>query len=125
MIEQPQSPSKKEEAEVAQSQMLKAIDTSKEFILTTKLDKGELSIDMRHYDLEGPNVSFFELSLKNDTLSNDILKVFDSVEELFEKCFAKKQNYKMQANGRITIRYKIELETEKMGKEIVLHLLPL
>ena len=50
--------------------------------------------------------------------------MFDSVEELFEKCFVKKQNYKVQGNGRITIRYKIELESDKMGKEIVLHLLP-
>ena len=46
------------------------------------------------------------------------------MEELFEKCFVKKQNYKLQGNGRITIRYKIELESDKMGKEIVLHLLP-
>ena len=74
--------------------------------------------------MNGPNVSCFELSLKNDTLSNEILKAFDNVEELFEKCFEKKQNYKMEGNGRIRIRYKIELESDKMGKEILLHLLP-
>ena len=61
MIEQPQSPTKKEEAEgeATQPTMLKAIDKSKEFLLTTRLDNGELSIDMRHYDEDGPNVSCF------------------------------------------------------------------
>ena len=42
---------------------------------------------------------------------------------MFTKCFLKKQNYSIEGNGRITIRYQVELESEKYGGEIVLHLI--
>ena len=63
--------------------MFKAIDTSNEFVLTTRLDDGQLFIEMRHYDMEGLTFSCFELILNDAMLSDNILRVFDSVEELF------------------------------------------
>ena len=57
-------------------------------------------------------------------LSDDILKAFDDVEEMFDKCFLKKENYTIEGNGRIVIKYNIELKSDKKGKVIPLHLIP-
>lgn len=40
------------------------------------------------------------------------------------KCFMKKENYDIEDNGRIVIKYKILLESSTLSKEVALHLVP-
>ena len=64
---------------------------------------------MKYYDHQMNNVLFYELELTNKVISEQkgIRAVFENVDCLFNKCFAKKQNYSLEACGKIVIHYKI------------------
>ena len=49
--------------------------------------------------------------------------MFGTVEKLFETCFEKRQNYTIEANGRVTLRYNVELTSDRLPHVVCLHLI--
>lgn len=80
--------------------------------LRTEFDGTAILFDLRYFDNNKDIISFFELSLTDGSLGEDLMKVFGTVGKLHDTCFAKKQNYKVEGNGRIRIHYLIKLETD-------------
>lgn len=63
--------------------------------MTTRLDEGILTIEMRHYDHQQETVSFYGLVVGDEDLSDDLTRVFGTTARLYETCFAKKENYEL------------------------------
>lgn len=98
-------------------------DETLDRVLYSRFDLETLQLDLKIYDHKEETVSFFELALTNETLSEDMLKVFGSLEKLYDTCFAKKENYVIDGNGRLQISYNIQLKSDLMEKEVYLHML--
>ena len=92
--------------------------------LASQLSDGKLNLKLRHVDLEAEVASEFYLEVTDETLSEELKIVFGDTAGLYKYCFEKKQNYKIEGNGRITICYKIKLESDELAKEAFLHMQP-
>ena len=90
---------------------MQAVDSTRLSTLTTKVENGSMYVDLKMFDVKGESASFFDLTISNDNLPEDIRVVFGSVESMFEKCFKKKENYVVEGNGRITIKYSVKLQS--------------
>ena len=56
-------------------------------------------------------------------LNDDLRVIFGTTERLFASCFKKKENYIIEENGRITVKYSVKLKSEEFAKETVIHLI--
>lgn len=103
---------------------MKVIDETPDYILTAQFDSITLRLDLQLFDHKEEVVSFFELSLTNESLTEDMLMVFGSVGTLWETSFLKKENYTVEGNGRLYIGYGVQLKSDLLEKEIYIHMLP-
>lgn len=92
--------------------------------LKTVLTETGLNIALVVVDMQSLSGKLYTLAMSDADMPYDLYHVFGNLESLFEKCFEKMENYRIEQDGRIVFFFKIILNADELDREIELKLNP-